>query len=49
MVIRGDWIELIDDNNVSDTITEEIDNGKNITWKFNGDDPITIEIFFIFR
>jgi len=48
MVIRGDLIELIDDNNVSDTITEEIDNGKNIPWKFNGDDPIPIEIFSLY-
>jgi len=48
MVIRGDLIELIDDNNVSDTITEEIDNGKNIPWKFNGDDLIPIEIFSLY-
>ena len=48
MVICGDLIELTDDNNVSDTNTEEIDNGENITWKFNGDDPIPIEIFSLY-
>ena len=48
MVIRGDLIELIDDQNVSEIITEGIDNGENISWKFNGDDPIPIEIFSLY-
>jgi len=48
MVIRGDLIELVDESNISDIITEEIDNGENVPWKFNGDDPIPIEIFSLY-
>ena len=47
MVIRGDLIELIDDNVDPDMKTEEIDNTENISWKFNSDEPIPIEIFFV--
>lgn len=48
MTIRGDLVELTDDSNVSDTKTEDIDNIENISWKFNGDDPIPIEIFSLY-
>ncbi len=48
MVIRGDLIELIDDNDVTETKTEEIDNVDDIPWKFNSDEPIPVEIFSLY-
>ncbi len=48
MVIRGDLIEVINDNDISEIKTEEIDNVDVIPWKFNGDEPIPIEIFSLY-
>ena len=45
MVICGDLIELITDNNDPDMKTEEIDPAENVPWKFNGDELIPL-IFF---
>ena len=45
MVICGDLIELIDDDNNSDI---EIDNVEKVPWKFNGDEPIPLEIFSLY-
>jgi hypothetical protein len=48
MVICGDLIELIADNNDPDIKIEKIDNVENVPWQFNGDEPIPLEIFSLY-
>jgi len=48
MVISGDLIELIDNNNDPDMKTEELDNVENVPWEFNGNEPIPMEVFSLY-
>ena len=48
MITRGDLIEIIDGNDVTEVKPKEIDEVDDIPWKFNGDEPIPIEIFSLY-